>query len=178
MDFTKLIIALALILAHVIQILIPFIPGHFVPLTAGYYFGLWGLLVDWTGMMVGSLTAFYLARRYGEPLVLRFVDRDKYGRMVSFMKKKGTVGLAFLFIVPGMPKDALCFVAGISGIRFIDFLMMVIFIRFPADAILVLLGAGIGRMDWKISVLAGILGFLLYGLYFILSRIWMKKSGM
>ncbi len=178
MDFYKLIIALALILAHVIQILIPFIPGHFVPLTAGYYFGLWGLLVDWTGMMIGSLTAFHLARRYGEPLVLRFVERDKYERIVSFMKRKGAVGLGILFIIPGMPKDALCFVAGISGIRFIDFLMMVIFIRFPSDAILVLLGAGIGKMDARLSIMAGIFGFLLYGLYFILSRIWMKKSGM
>lgn len=175
MGIDKLLLALALILAHVIQIVIPFIPGHLIPLAAGYYFGPWGLLVDWTGMMVGSLLAFYLARRFGEPLVLKFIDRDRYERIVSFMRDRGVMGLVILFVIPGMPKDALCFVAGVLGIRLIDFLMIILLIRFPADAILVLVGAGLRTLDTRISVLIALGGFLIFVLYFILSKRWRES---
>jgi len=170
MDVGRILLALALILAHILQIVIPFIPGHLVPAAAGYYFGLWGLLIDWTGMMVGSLTAFWLARRFGEPLVLKFVEREKYEKFKRFMEEKGVLGLMTLFLIPGMPKDALCFVAGASGIRFWDFIAIVVLIRLPADSILVLMGAGlrVGFRGWYLWIAVG--GAILFLVYFFFSR--------
>ncbi len=170
MDAGRILLALALILAHIVQIVIPFIPGHLVPAAAGYYFGVWGLAVDWTGMMLGSFIAFWLARRFGESIVLRFVERSRYERFRKFMEDRGVLGLFVLFLLPGMPKDALCFVAGASGVRFRDFVAIVLFVRLPADSILVLMGAGLrmGFRGWYLGVtIAGALTFLLY---FFLSR--------
>ena len=48
------LIAIGIILLHVVQIVIAFIPGHFVPFMAGYIFGPWGVLIDGIGMLFGS----------------------------------------------------------------------------------------------------------------------------
>ncbi|MCS7245687.1 MAG: VTT domain-containing protein [candidate division WOR-3 bacterium] len=165
------LLALGVISLHILQILIPFIPGHFVPFTAGYLFGIWGILVDGIGMLLGSFGAYYLSKIYGRSLVLKFIKEEDLEKFSRFVNERGILGFYLLYLIPFTPKDALCFVAGIIGIKSIHFLLLVLFIRIPADSVIVLMGAGFKHLDPKISLYITLIGFAFILAYFIISSI-------
>ena len=175
MDIYKILSAIGIIILHILQIVIPFIPGHFVPMTAGYIFGVWGILVDGIGMLTGSLIAYYIGRRYGKRIALKFVDEDKFERFSNTFRRKGFLGFAILFVIPFSPKDTLCFVAGALKMKVLEFVLIVLFIRIPSDAVLVLLGAGFRNVDKSLVLKLAILGLIVLTVYYIISRVWEWK---
>jgi uncharacterized membrane protein YdjX (TVP38/TMEM64 family) len=83
----------------------------------GYLYGFWGgFLLSWLSLVAGGELAFVLARRYGRafaekwiaPNILARWDRAAQGQGVSFF----TVSL----VMPLMPNDAMCYVAGLGKI--------------------------------------------------------------
>ncbi len=166
--------AISIVLLHIAQIVIAFIPGHFVPFTAGYVFGVWGILVDGIGMLVGSFTAYYIAKIYGEKVVLKFVKKKDLDKLSKIINEKGIVGFYLLFLIPFTPKDAMCFVAGLLKIKEIYFLLLILFIRIPADSVIVLIGAGFKQFDPKFSIIVGLIGFGFILIYFLVSWIFKK----
>lgn len=169
-------IAIGIILLHVVQIVIAFIPGHFVPFMAGYIFGPWGVLIDGIGMLFGSFSAYYIAKIYGERIVLKFIRKEDLEKISKFVNEKGIIGFYILYLIPFTPKDALCFVAGLLKIKEIYFLMLILFIRVPADAIIVLIGAGFKNLDPKITFYLGGIGILVLIIYFIFSKVFKKNQ--
>lgn len=170
------LIAIGIILLHVVQIVIAFIPGHFVPFMAGYIFGPWGVLIDGIGMLFGSFSAYYIAKIYGERIVLKFIRKEDLEKISKFVNEKGIIGFYILYLIPFTPKDALCFVAGLLKIKEIYFLMLILFIRVPADAIIVLIGAGFKNLDPKITFYLGGIGILVLIIYFIFSKVFKKNQ--
>jgi uncharacterized membrane protein YdjX (TVP38/TMEM64 family) len=76
------------------------------------------------GLTIGSWIAFMLARMLGRPLVVRMVSAETIRRYDYVMKHKG-LWLAFLmFLVPGFPKDFLCYLLGLGHMRQRDFLLI------------------------------------------------------
>jgi len=169
------LIAIGIILLHIAQIVIAFIPGHFVPFMAGYTFGLWGIIIDGIGMLFGSFSAYYIAKIYGERIVLKFIRKEELEKISKFVNERGIIGFYILYLIPFTPKDALCFVAGLLKIKEIYFLILILFIRVPADAIIVLIGAGFKNLDPKIAFYLSGIGFLVLIIYFIVSKI-VKKN--
>jgi uncharacterized membrane protein YdjX (TVP38/TMEM64 family) len=169
------LIAIGIILLHIAQIVIPFIPGHFVPFMAGYIFGLWGILIDGIGMLFGSFSAYYIAKIYGERIVLKFIRKEDLEKVSKFVNEKGIIGFYILYLIPFTPKDALCFVAGFLKIKEIYFLMLILFIRIPADAIIVLIGAGFKNLDPKITFYISAIGIFVLIIYFIFSKFFKKN---
>ena len=47
------------------QVFIAIIPGHALMVTAGYAYGIWGLIVTLTSTILGSQIAFLIAHKYG-----------------------------------------------------------------------------------------------------------------
>ncbi len=168
--------ALGIIFIHILQIVIAFIPGHFVPFMAGYLFGLWGIVFDSIGMLFGSFTAYYIGKLLGEKVALRFVRKEDFEKFSKFVNEKGIFGFYFLYLIPFTPKDALCFVAGALKINWIYFLLLILFIRIPADILIVLLGAGFKNLDAKISIVFALLGFVFLLVYFITANLIKKKK--
>jgi len=169
------LIAIGIILLHIAQIVIAFIPGHFVPFMAGYIFGLWGILIDGIGMLFGSFSAYYIAKIYGERIVLKFIRKEDLEKVSKFVNEKGIIGFYILYLIPFTPKDALCFVAGLLKIKEIYFLMLILFIRIPADAIIVLIGAGFKNLDPKITFYISAIGIFVLIIYFIFSKFFKKN---
>jgi uncharacterized membrane protein YdjX (TVP38/TMEM64 family) len=177
MILKKALLAIGIILLHIVQIVIAFIPGHFVPFTAGLVFGLWGVVIDGIGMILGSVIAYALGRKFGETIVLKFVDKEKLTKFSDFINQKGAIGLYLLFILPFTPKDALCFISGLLKIRFLYFLFIVIFIRVPADGLIVLIGAGFKHLSSaKITIYLAVLGFVAFIILLIISNIKERKK--
>jgi uncharacterized membrane protein YdjX (TVP38/TMEM64 family) len=108
---------------QVVQVLVAVLPGEVTGFVGGIAFGpVWGVILSTIGLSLGSLIAFNLARGIGRPLVDIFVSEETIKHYDYVMKHKG-IFLAFLmFLIPGFPKDMLCFILGLSHMRQVDFL--------------------------------------------------------
>ncbi len=73
--------------------------------------------------------AFMLSRMFGRPLVDRFVSPGVIDRYFDRLSRRYTVYLFLLFLFPLFPDDALCFLAGLTSIRYPVFLLIVLVAR-------------------------------------------------
>lgn len=135
---------------QIIQVVIAIIPGEVTGFIGGYLFGVTlGTIYSTIGLSLGSLVAFYIARFFGRPLVLYFMDRKYLEKFDYLMTHKGVSISAFLFIMPGFPKDYLCYVLGLSKISTRSFFIISTFGRFISTFMLTLGGSFIRNQYYK-----------------------------
>jgi len=108
-----------------VQVVAAPVPGEITGFAGGVIFGpLWGVVYSTIGLTIGSWVAFMLARLLGRPLVARIADAETIQRYDYVMRHKG-LWLAFLmFLIPGFPKDFLCYLLGLGHMRQRDFLLV------------------------------------------------------
>jgi len=110
---------LAFVLAQATQVVVAPIPGQVLAFVGGYLFGpVWGTAYSLVGATVGSAVAFALARRYGRPYVESVVTEEALATFDGLADREGRAALVLAFILPGLPDDAICFVAGVSSLPF------------------------------------------------------------
>jgi uncharacterized membrane protein YdjX (TVP38/TMEM64 family) len=125
--------ALAYIGLQIIQVVIFMIPGEIVQVAGGYAFGFWlGSLYTLVGIAIGSVINFYAGRLLGRPFVESIFKRNKIEEVERVTgSDKGAVGFFLLFVIPGIPKDVLCYVAGVSKLGLPTFLAVSMAGRLP-----------------------------------------------
>lgn len=134
--------ALALIGLQVAQVLLAPIPGQALGLVGGYLYGPWlGTLINMTGTLIGSGIAIWLARRFGRPLVERWVSPGGLDRLDGLAKRRGPAVFFLIFLFPFLPDDAACLVAGLSPLPLGELLLLVLLGRLPGVFIPNWLGA-------------------------------------
>lgn len=135
---------LVFVIIQFIQVIIAPIPGSITGAAAGALFG-WkiGFLLSSIGLILGSLTAYYLARLLGRPLVDKFVKPEIMAKYKKVVKGRQSVVLFLLFLIPFFPDDALCFLVGLSDVPLLLFFTLVIFGRLPGMLVASLTGAGL-----------------------------------
>jgi uncharacterized membrane protein YdjX (TVP38/TMEM64 family) len=105
------------ILVQIIQVVAAPIPGELTGIIGGYLYGpFWGTLYSTIGLTLGSWIAFMLARFFGEPLIENVVKKEVFEKFDHFMEHKGLLVSFLLFLIPGFPKDYLCYIMGVSRI--------------------------------------------------------------
>ena len=79
--------SIALMVAHSF---VPF-PAEFVAVANGMLFGVvWGVVITWTGAMLGAFAAFGLARLLGRPFVAKMVHgKDNWRRIDEWTADQG-----------------------------------------------------------------------------------------
>jgi uncharacterized membrane protein YdjX (TVP38/TMEM64 family) len=124
---------LAFIGLQIIQVVIFVIPGEIVQVAGGYVFGFaLGSLYTLVGIALGSLVNFYAGRLLGRPFVESLFARDKIEEVERVTGSgKGAAGFFLLFVIPGIPKDVLCYVAGVSKLGLPAFLAVSMAGRLP-----------------------------------------------
>ena len=123
------------------QVLLSPIPAGPVFLAGALVFGvLPGLALSMAGSVVGSVLVFAAVRRWGEPLLLKIVDEKTYSRYTG---KLGEGGWWFFIIMllPLMPDDAVCALAGLSAMSFRRYVAFMVVGRLPGAALTVLLAS-------------------------------------
>jgi len=55
-----------------------------------------------------------LARFLGEPLLEKVVKKEVFEKFEHFMEHKGLLVSFLLFLIPGFPKDYLCYIMSVS----------------------------------------------------------------
>lgn len=108
-----------------LQVLFAPVPGEVTGFIGGYLYGVfWGTLYSTLGLTLGSWLAFSLARIFGLPLVEHIVKADLFQKYDRFITHQGKMVIFILFLIPGFPKDALCYLIGLSHLNTIPFLVI------------------------------------------------------
>ena len=103
------------ILIQIVQVVAAPIPGELTGIIGGIIYGpFWGTLYSTIGLTLGSWIAFMLARFFGEPLIETVVKKEVFEKFDHFMEHKGLMVSFLLFLIPGFPKDYLCYIMGVS----------------------------------------------------------------
>jgi len=125
--------ALIFILLQALQIIIAVIPGEVVQIAGGYAFGtFFGTLYSVSGTVLGTLLVFFATRLLGYPLVKMFVPQKKLDRFDFLMNNpRSEIAIFILFLIPGIPKDALTYIAGLTPIKPLRFVLIATVARFP-----------------------------------------------
>lgn len=111
------------ILLQVIQVVAAPIPGEATGVLGGYLYGPFlGVLLSTVGLTLGSYIAFSISRYFGRPLTERFVDARTMERFDYLLHHKGAFLVFLLFLIPGFPKDYLCYILGLGHLTTLEFL--------------------------------------------------------
>lgn len=100
---------------QILQVVAAPIPGEVTGLIGGYLYGpVPGTVYSTIGLTIGSWIAFVLARFFGLPLVEKAVKPSIIQKYDYFLEHRGVLVSFLLFLIPGFPKDYLCYIMGLS----------------------------------------------------------------
>lgn len=108
-----------------LQVVAAPVPGEVTGFVGGYFFGtFWGIVYSTIGLTIGSWAAFMIARLLGRHIVEVVVNAEVIKRYDYVMKHKGLFLAFVMFLIPGFPKDILCYLLGLGHMGQRDFLMV------------------------------------------------------
>jgi uncharacterized membrane protein YdjX (TVP38/TMEM64 family) len=114
---------LVFIALQILQVVAAPIPGEVTGLIGGYIYGpVLGTVYSTIGLTIGSWLAFALARFFGLPLVEKAVKPAIIQKYDYFLEHRGLFVSFLLFLIPGFPKDYLCYIMGLSHMKTWHFL--------------------------------------------------------
>ena len=146
-----------------VQVLVAVIPGEPLEIAGGYAFGaIEGTVLCLLAETLSSILIFLLVRRFGVRLVRFFFSQEKL-ESVHFLKHSSRQTLLFLivFMIPGTPKDLLCYFAGLTGIKLAPFILIASLGRIPSVITSTIGGDALGSRHY---ILAGIVFVLTMGI--------------
>jgi len=130
------------ILLQVFQVLFAPIPGEASGFIGGYLFGtLPGFLFSTIGLSIGSWINILIGRSFGKQLVRRLISDRRLLRFDKILKRQGVIVFFILFVIPGFPKDYLCFFLGLSNVPLRVLVLIASVGRIPGTFLLSLQGA-------------------------------------
>ncbi len=134
--------AVFLWVAQIVQVLVPVIPSQLLGMASGYLYGpIWGTLLSGLGVIVGSWVAIRLARRYGRPFVERHASVETIDRVDELSHRYGSWAFFLVALIPVLPTDVGCFVAGLTPLKTRTLLLPIMLGRIPGVLLLNILGA-------------------------------------
>ena len=108
---------IVLFVLFVLQVFLAFIPGQALMMACGFLYGFWGgFLVSWLSLVAGGELAFVLARRYGRTFAEKWISPNVLARWDQAAKGQGIGFFATTLVMPLLPNDAMCYVAGLGRI--------------------------------------------------------------
>src|SRR5215468_9590114 len=117
--------AAVFMLLQALQVVISPIPGELTGVIGGYLYGVnFGFLFSTLGLTLGSWIAFELASLFGRPLVEKFVAEKALEKFHFLTSNAGAVISFLLFVIPGFPKDYLCYILALTGMNLSTFLVV------------------------------------------------------
>ena len=139
----------------VLQVFVAVIPGEPLEIGAGYAFGaVEGTILCILGAAIGSTLVFLFVRRFGVRAVEVFISREKI-HSLRFLQNTRRVHLFLLvaFLLPGTPKDVLCYVAGLTTLKLGPFILISSICRLPSIVTSTIGGNALGSGQWGMAAI-------------------------
>lgn len=160
------------------QIIVAVIPGEPIEIASGYAFGwFWGSVYCLIGTLIGQMVVFLFAKKFGMDFVEVFVSKEKLEKM-TFLKdnEKIYMTIFFIFLIPGTPKDVLSYVAGITTIKLLPFLLVSGVARVPSVISSTIGGSYLGTKNYTMAAIVFIVTLLVSGILFFIYKRHEKKK--
>lgn len=174
---------------QICQVVIVPIPGQVIGIIAGYIFG-WklGTTVTMAGLACGMIIVFTLSRKLGRDFVEKlngpeamrdlevlFSSRDSnegglYQKSTQTLRSNALLTFFLVMLLPGLPDNLACFVAGLTRIPIRYLLLAALVGRFPAALTLSLFGDGWSKAESSTTLL------VLGGVALLLTVIFLWKK--
>ena len=157
--------------------LIPFwlspIPGEATGFLGGYLFGeALGLLYSTIGLTLGSVAAFAIGRWLGAHYVQNFVKKETWDKLGFIVEAEGAILCFMIFLIPGLPKDIVCYLFGISPMPILVFAVVSGLGRIPGTWVLSAQGAHTATGNYVyVIVITAIVVAVALPLYYYRNRI-------
>lgn len=162
------------ILIQIVQVIIAFLPGDLTQLAGGYIYGtIPGTLYSTFGITLGSIIVFYTARFLGYPLLNLFISKELFEKFNFLINSpKAEMAMFVIFLIPGMPKDFLSYIAGVTPVKPMTFLILTSVARFPALFISTYIGANLQQGNYTAVIVTAVIScVLLIAGFFMKDRI-------
>jgi uncharacterized membrane protein YdjX (TVP38/TMEM64 family) len=167
------------ILLQVIQVVVAPIPGEAIEFLGGYVFGVWaGMLYSMIGLVLGSWLAFSIARIFEKEAIERFVSPELRKKFDYLVGHQGVIISFFLFLIPGFPKDTLCYILGLTPMHLGIFLIVSTIGRIPGTMMATLQGAKAFDQQYVtlfVLLVISVLIILVFYIYQENIHQWIKK---
>lgn len=119
---------LIFVVFQAVQVVIPILPGGIGCVAGILVFGpLAGFIYNYVGICLGSLAAFLLARKYGQPIIESMFSpklRAKYNHWTEGRRFNNLFAVAIF--MPVAPDDFLCYLAGTTKMTFRRFTTIIL----------------------------------------------------
>ena len=144
----------AFILLQALQVIASPIPGEIAGVVGGYVYGkVFGFILSTVGLTLGSWIAYEVAHLLGRPFVEKFVRKEVLEKFDFVTTNTGTMVCFLLFLVPGFPKDYLCYLLGLSRMSLNTFVIVSTIGRMPGTYFLTVQGASLRSQEYVTAVI-------------------------
>jgi uncharacterized membrane protein YdjX (TVP38/TMEM64 family) len=129
-------------LLMVFQSVVAPLPAFVVTFTNGLLFGwVWGTVLSWSSAMVGAAICFWIARVLGRPVVEKLVGGTKALEISDlFFARYGNRAILISRLLPFVSFDIISYGAGLTPVRFWQFLIATGIGQLPATIVYSYLG--------------------------------------
>ena len=120
---------LILLMFQALQVVVPVLPGYLGCAAGAVAFGsMTGFWCNYIGISLGSVIAYFLARKYGDGIVTVMFPRKQYEKWSRRIERSRSYE-GFLFIailLPLFPDDFLCYFSGLMKMNSRKFIWIII----------------------------------------------------
>lgn len=112
-----------------IQVVLPILPGSIGCVVGVLIWGpVGGFALNYIGISIGSILAFLLARKYGQPLVRSIASEKIYNKYIGWLEKGKKFDWCFALAIffPVAPDDFLCYLAGLTNMKLKKFAAIIL----------------------------------------------------
>lgn len=170
---------LAYLALIVLQIVVAVIPGEPFEILGGYAFGtLWGTVLYLIASAAGGMLVFLFVRRWGLRFARIFFSEKKLASL-RFLHRSARRDLLFLllFLIPGTPKDILCYVAGLTDMKWQRWLLICSVGRLPSVITSTVGGDAIGGRDYRFALIVFAVTAVISLIGLVVYRVICKRHG-
>ncbi|MEE8595620.1 MAG: VTT domain-containing protein [Gemmatimonadota bacterium] len=134
--------------------IVPF-PAEFPAMLNGMIFGpALGTMITWSAALLGAQISFELSRRFGRPLVARFLRPGALGRADRVVVASGAPGLLLLRLTPVVAFTAINWAAGLTPLSRWTFFWTTAVGIIPGSILFTVSGSGLAALYRKHPVIA------------------------
>ena len=117
------------------------LPAFLITFTNGLLFGVWwGAVLSWGSAMLGAALCFFIARYFGRPVVVKLTSESALATSDRFFERYGRHAVLIARLVPVISFDVISYGSGLTGMRFLGFLIATGIGQLPATILYSYLG--------------------------------------